>query len=90
MALAAMEPKQISIRGFEAYWHGDDAAERILKAARNLADATNFWAATSSVILPALAPASAPSKLMRPMRALASLTIQPSLSVSTAQLVVES
>ena len=48
------------------HWYGDDAAERVLKAVSNPADTTNFWAATPSVILPALAPASATSKLMRP------------------------
>ena len=52
------------------HWHGDEAVERVLKAVSNPTDTNSLWAATPRVILPALAPASAASKLMRPMQRL--------------------
>ena len=48
------------------HWHGDEAVERVLKAVSNPTDTNSLWAATPRVILPALAPASVASRLMRP------------------------
>jgi hypothetical protein len=57
IALAAVNRSKYPSELLKQHWHGDEAAERVLKAV-----------STPSVILPALAPASTASKLMRPTR----------------------
>jgi hypothetical protein len=59
MVLNPNKPQEI----VRAYWEGDDAADKVLRAISSPIDTTQFWQATPSVILPALAPASAAARL---------------------------
>jgi hypothetical protein len=47
------------------HWKDDGEAERMLRAVSSPTDSASFWSATPSRIFPALAPASATSKLMQ-------------------------
>jgi hypothetical protein len=47
------------------HWKDDDESARVLRAVSSPTDTASFWSATPNRVLPALAPASAASKLMQ-------------------------